>query len=127
MISFSADSLTLGPDGDRVSVYLSVASVAAVAVVLSDPLGLVRFDRDTLIFDKGLTRSDVIITGVVDGKTTIVASDVARLFADDSLALFVGKTQMSVSRARGTPAAPRAAAAIRAPNGIRAPLDRRRR
>ena len=92
MISFSADSLTIGPDGNRVSVYLSLATTLPVTVVLSDPLGLVKFDRDTLLFDKGLTRNDVVITGLADGKTTIEATDIARLFAPDSMTLFVGKT-----------------------------------
>ena len=91
-ISFSADTLSLGPDGGSVSVYLSLATTVPVTVVLSDPLGLVRFDRDTLLFDKGLTRSDVVITAVTDGKTTIEANDIARLFAPDSMTLLVGKT-----------------------------------
>ena len=99
VISFSADSLSIGPDGGRVSVYLSLATTVPVTVVLSDPLGLVKFDRDTLLFDKGLTRNDVAITGLTDGKTTIEATDVARLFAPDSMTLFVGKTGVAALRA----------------------------
>jgi hypothetical protein len=127
VISFSADTISIGPDGARVSVYLSVASVAPVLVVLSDPLGIARFDRDTLIFDKDLTRSDVVITGVADGKTTILASDVARLFASDSLTLFVGKSGIAAKRSGATPVALRASAPpIRAAPGIRTRLGPRR-
>ena len=96
-ISFSADTLSIGPDGAPVSVYLSLASTLPVTVVLSDPLGLVKFSRDTLLFDKGLTRNDVVITGLRDGRTTIDASDVARLFAPDSMTLFVGKTGVAAA------------------------------
>ena len=127
VISFSADTISIGPDGARVSVYLSAASVAPVLVVLSDPLGIARFDRDTLIFDKDLTRSDVVITGVADGKTTILASDVARLFASDSLTLFVGKSGIAAKRSGATPVALRTSAPpIRAAPGIRTRLGPRR-
>jgi hypothetical protein len=111
VITFSADTLSIGPNGARVSVYLSLASLTPVTVLLSDPRGLVKFDRDTLIFDKGLTRNDVVITGLVDGTTTIQASDIARLFAPDSMTVFVGKMGASGFRYSTTPVAPLSTAA----------------
>lgn len=90
-ILFSADTLTAGSNGSPVSVYLTLATTATVTVTLADPLGLVKFDRDTLVFDKGLTQASVTIFGLTDGRTTIVASDEGKVFAPDSMTVFVGK------------------------------------
>ena len=90
-IIFSTDTLLVDTNGARVSVYLSISSPTTVTVVLSDPAGLVKFDKDTLIFDQGRTNRDVTISGLTDGKTTIVASDVGKVFASDSMAVFLGK------------------------------------
>jgi hypothetical protein len=91
LIMFSADTLTASPNGSTVSVYLSVSTPVTVTVTLSDPLGLVKFDADTLIFDKGRTHNDLTIYGLTDGLTKIVASDEGKLFASDTLTVFVGK------------------------------------
>jgi hypothetical protein len=91
VLTFSADTLTASPDGSTVSVYLSLATPVTVTVTLSDPLGLVKFDKDTLIFDQGRTSNDVTIYGLTNGRTTIVASDEGKLFASDSMTVFVGK------------------------------------
>lgn len=91
-IMFSADTVTAGANGATVSVYLSLSTPATVTVTLSDPLGLVKFDRDTLIFDQGRTRNDLTIFGVTNGRATIVASDEGKLFASDSMTVFVGKS-----------------------------------
>jgi hypothetical protein len=91
LIMFSMDTVVVGSNGSTIAVYLSLSPQTPVIVTLSDPSGLVKFDKDTLIFDIGRTHNDVMISAIADGKTTIVASDVGKLFAPDSLVVFVGK------------------------------------
>jgi uncharacterized protein YjdB len=116
LITFSVDTLAVGPEGALVSVYLSLAAVADITVALSDPLGLVKFDQDTLLFDKGRTHNDVLITGLGDGTTTITAEDVGKLFSPASMTVFAGKAGTkalvkSTLRSVGTPTPSRSGAA----------------
>jgi uncharacterized protein YjdB len=99
-ISFSADTLLLGPNGSRISLYLSSAPAAPVTVSLSDPLGLVKFEKDTLIFDQGRTSRDVTLSALVDGKTSVIASDAGKVYAPDTLSLTVGTKVLPAARAR---------------------------
>lgn len=128
VITFSVDTLTASPDGSPVSVYLSLATPVPVTVTLSDPLGLVKFDKDTLIFDQGRTHNDLTIYGLTSGRTTIVAADEGKLFASDSMTVFVGKGAVVVPTAAGSQTITVKSPAFHgaAPVGPRLPETRRR-
>ena len=125
-ILFSVDTLTASPNGSRVSVFLTVSTPVPLVVTLSDPLGIVKFDKDTLVFDQVRSNRDLTITGLADGRTTVTASDGGKLFASDSLTVFVGKGTIpvivgSIIAPATATSAPRRATRQRSPARPRSP------
>ena len=87
---FSADTIRMGVDTATVSLYLASASTAPVSFTLAVADGTARFATSTVVFEQGMTRVDVQLTGVQPGTTTITATDVDQLWSPASAIVIVG-------------------------------------
>jgi hypothetical protein len=87
---FSADTIELGLETITISVYLASAYTAPLMFTLAVADGTASVETSTIVFEAGMTRVDVLLTGVQSGTTTITATDVDKVWTAASAIVIVG-------------------------------------